>query len=310
MSNKKILVTGGAGFIGSHLCERLLDLGHEVVCIDNLFSGSKDNIKHLCANDRFEFMRHDVVLPLDFYVDQIYSLACPASPIHYQKHPVQTIETSFIGASNMLKLAHKTGASILTTSTSEIYGDPNVHPQKEDYWGNVNPVGVRSCYDESKRAVECLMMDYAREYNTDIRIARLFNCYGPRLHINDGRVISNFIVQALNGEDITIYGEGSQTRSFCYISDMIDALILLMESGYRQPVNLGNPGEFNMLELAEKIVKLTCSDSSLTFKPLPEDDPKQRRPDISLAKEVLHWEPKISLDEGLVKTVEYFRSIL
>jgi UDP-glucuronate decarboxylase len=304
---KTILVTGGAGFLGSHLCSRLLDMGNEVIALDNLSTSSKENIKPLLSNDRFEFIRQDVTIPVDFYVDEIYSMACPASPIHYQKTPVQTIETSLIGTSNCLKLARKCGASILLTSTSEIYGDPIEHPQKESYLGNVNCNGIRACYDESKRASETLMVDYCRQYNVDIRIARLFNTYGPNMHPDDGRVVSNFICQAIRGEDITIYGSGQQTRSFCYVDDMISALILLMESGYRQPMNLGNPGEFTMLELAEKVIKMTKSESNIVFRTLPEDDPKQRKPVIDLAKEVLKWKPRTNLEYGLLKTIEYFK---
>jgi UDP-glucuronate decarboxylase len=305
---KRILVTGGAGFVGSHLCESLLAQGNDVICLDNFFTGTKDNILHLLDNPHFELMRHDVTFPLYVEIDEIYNLACPASPIHYQHDPVQTTKTSVHGAINMLGLAKRTKAKIFQASTSEVYGDPQIHPQTEDYWGHVNPIGVRSCYDESKRCAETLFFDYHRQHKLIIKIARIFNTYGPRMHPNDGRVVSNFIVQALKGDDITIYGDGKQTRSFCYISDLIDVFIRLMNSSddFTGPVNTGNPGEFTMLELAEKVIDLTGSKSKLIFKPLPQDDPKQRQPDISLAKEKLGWEPKVRLEEGLKYTIEYF----
>jgi UDP-glucuronate decarboxylase len=305
---KRILVTGGAGFVGSHLCESLLAQGNDVICLDNFFTGTKDNILHLLDNPHFELMRHDVTFPLYVEIDEIYNLACPASPIHYQHDPVQTTKTSVHGAINMLGLAKRTKAKIFQASTSEVYGDPQIHPQTEDYWGHVNPIGVRSCYDESKRCAETLFFDYHRQHKLIIKIARIFNTYGPRMHPNDGRVVSNFIVQALKGDDITIYGDGKQTRSFCYISDLIDVFIRLMNSSddFTGPVNTGNPGEFTMLELAEKVIDLTGSKSKLIFKPLPQDDPKQRQPDITLAKEKLGWEPKVPLDEGLKYTIEYF----
>jgi UDP-glucuronate decarboxylase len=309
---KRILVTGGAGFIGSHLCERLLNEGNEVICVDNFFTGSKDNIKHLLNNPYFELIRHDITFPLYVEVDEIYNFACPASPIHYQFDPVQTTKTSVMGAINMLGLAKRLKIRVLQASTSEVYGDPTVHPQKEDYWGNVNPIGPRACYDEGKRCAETLFFDYHRQHGLDIKVVRIFNTYGPRMLPNDGRVVSNFIVQALKGEDITVYGDGSQTRSFCYIDDMIDGIIKMMnsEKGFTGPVNLGNPAEFSILELAEIILKLTKSKSKIVFKPLPQDDPKQRRPDITLAKTKLNWEPKVSLEEGLIKTIEYFRRVL
>jgi UDP-glucuronate decarboxylase len=306
------LVTGGAGFIGSHLCERLLEEGNEVICVDNFFTGSKENIKHLLGNPYFEVLRHDITFPLYVEVDEIYNLACPASPIHYQFDPVQTTKTSVMGAINMLGLAKRLKIRILQASTSEVYGDPTVHPQKEDYWGNVNPIGPRACYDEGKRCAETLFFDYHRQHNLDIKVVRIFNTYGPRMLPNDGRVVSNFIVQALKGEDITVYGDGSQTRSFCYIDDMVDGIIKMMNSpkGFTGPVNLGNPGEFTILELAEMILKLTKSKSKIVFKPLPQDDPKQRQPDITLAKSRLNWEPKVPLQEGLIKTIEYFKAFL
>jgi len=309
---KRILVTGGAGFIGSHLCERLLEEGNEVICVDNFFTGSKENIKHLLGNPYFEVLRHDITFPLYVEVDEIYNLACPASPIHYQFDPVQTTKTSVMGAINMLGLAKRLKIRILQASTSEVYGDPTVHPQKEDYWGNVNPIGPRACYDEGKRCAETLFFDYHRQHNLDIKVVRIFNTYGPRMLPNDGRVVSNFIVQALKGEDITVYGDGSQTRSFCYIDDMVDGIIKMMNSpkGFTGPVNLGNPEEFTILELAEMILKLTKSKSKIVFKPLPQDDPKQRRPDITLAKSRLNWEPKVPLQEGLIKTIEYFKAFL
>ena len=310
--NGRMLVTGGAGFLGSHLCERLLGDGHDVLCLDNFFTGSKHNVSHLMQNSQFELMRHDVTFPLYVEVDQIYNLACPASPVHYQYDPVQTTKTSVHGAINMLGLAKRTKARIFQASTSEVYGDPEVHPQPESYWGKVNPIGIRSCYDEGKRCAETLFFDYHRQHNLDIKVARIFNTYGPRMHPNDGRVVSNFIVQALKGEDISVYGDGQQTRSFCYVDDLIEGFVRLMntESGFTGPVNLGNPGEFTMLELAEKVIKHVGGKSKLAFHPLPQDDPKQRQPNISLAKEKLDWEPKVSLDDGLKRTVEYFRNLL
>ncbi len=312
MSSKKILITGGGGFLGSHLCERLLNEGNEIICLDNFFTGSKQNILHLMDNPRFELMRHDVTMPLYIEVDEIYNLACPASPIHYQHDPVQTTKTCVHGAINMLGLAKRTGAKIMQASTSEVYGDPEIHPQVESYWGRVNPIGIRSCYDEGKRCAETLFLDYYRQHNLDIKIARIFNTYGPKMHANDGRVVSNFIVQALKGEDITIYGDGQQSRSFCYVDEMVDAFIRLMatDRDFIGPVNLGNPGEFTIRELAEKTLKMVGSKSKLINEPLPEDDPRQRQPDISLAKEKLGWEPVIKLDEGLSKTIEYFKSVL
>ena len=312
MNKKRILITGGAGFLGSNLCERLLDEGNEVICLDNFFTGNKENIIHLMANPHFEVLRHDVTIPLYIEIDEIYNLACPASPIHYQHDPVQTTKTCVHGAINMLGLAKRTGAKIMQASTSEVYGDPEVHPQVESYWGRVNPIGIRSCYDEGKRCAETLFLDYYRQHNLDIKIARIFNTYGPKMHANDGRVVSNFIVQALRGEDITIYGDGQQSRSFCYVDEMVDAFIRLMGSDreFIGPVNLGNPGEFTIRELAEKTLAMVGSKSSLINEPLPEDDPRQRQPDISLAKEKLGWEPVIKLDEGLAKTIEYFKSVL
>lgn len=309
---KKILVTGGAGFLGSHLCEQLINDGHDVLCVDNYFTGSKQNIAHLIGNPNFELLRHDVTFPLYVEVDQIYNLACPASPVHYQFDPVQTTKTSVHGAINMLGLAKRVGARILQASTSEVYGDPEVHPQTEDYWGRVNPIGPRSCYDEGKRCAETLFFDYQRQHQLDIKVVRIFNTYGPRMHPNDGRVVSNFIVQALRGEDITMYGDGSQTRSFCYVDDMIEGFERMMNSepGFSGPINMGNPGEFSMLELAEKVVRLTASKSRLTFKPLPTDDPKQRQPNISLAREKLGWEPTVCLEDGLRETISYFQKLL
>jgi UDP-glucuronate decarboxylase len=308
----RTLITGGAGFLGSHLCDRLLIDGHDVICLDNFFTGTKDNIAHLLDNLHFELLRHDVTFPLYVEVDEIYNLACPASPIHYQHDPVQTTKTSVHGAINMLGLAKRTKARIFQASTSEVYGDPEVHPQPESYWGRVNPIGPRSCYDEGKRCAETLFFDYQRQHNLDIKVVRIFNTYGPRMHPNDGRVVSNFIVQALKGEDITIYGDGQQTRSFCYVDDMIEGFVRLMESepGFTGPVNMGNPGEFTMLELAEKVLKLVGGKSKLTFHPLPTDDPKQRQPDITLAKEKLGWEPRVALEDGLNETVAYFRKTL
>lgn len=305
----RVLVTGGAGFIGSHLCERLLKDGHEVICLDNFFTGRKANIAHLSADPMFELIRHDVTLPILIEVDQIYNLACPASPVHYQYNPVKTIKTNVIGALNMLGLAKRVRARILQASTSEVYGDPKVHPQTEDYWGHANPIGMRSCYDEGKRCAESLMFSYHRQNRVDIRVARIFNTYGPRMLENDGRVVSNFIVQALKGNDITVYGKGSQTRSFCYVDDLVDALVRLMnKEGIAGPVNLGNPSEFTVLELADKVKKLTGSSSKILFKPLPPDDPAQRQPDISLAEKELGWKPYIALDTGLKATIEYFSS--
>jgi UDP-glucuronate decarboxylase len=308
----RTLVTGGAGFLGSHLCERLLAEGHDVICLDNFFTGSKDNVAHLLGNPHFELMRHDVTFPLYVEVDQIYNLACPASPVHYQHDPVQTTKTSVHGAINMLGLAKRTKARIFQASTSEVYGDPEVHPQPESYWGRVNPIGIRSCYDEGKRCAETLFFDYHRQHNLDIKVARIFNTYGPRMHPNDGRVVSNFIVQALKGENITIYGDGQQTRSFCYVDDLIEGFLRLMGTapGFTGPVNLGNPGEFTMLELAEKVLQIVGGHSKLVFQPLPADDPKQRKPDIALARSQLGWEPQVQLDEGLKKTVDYFAKLL
>ena len=304
---KRILVTGGAGFIGSHLCERLLNEGNEVICVDNFFTGSKDNVIHLMDNKRFELIRHDITEHLLVEADQIYNLACPASPVHYQYNPIKTIKTSVIGTTNMLGLAKRIKARILQASTSEVYGDPKEHPQKETYWGNVNPIGIRSCYDEGKRVAETLMMDYHRQNKVDIRIIRIFNTYGPRMAENDGRVVSNFIVQALKGEDITVYGDGSQTRSFCFVSDLVDGIIKMMNcEGFIGPVNLGNPVETPIIEFAERIIKLTDSSSKIVHLPLPQDDPTQRRPDISLAKDKLGWDPSVVLEDGLKKTIEYF----
>ena len=306
---KRILITGGAGFLGSHLCDKLIAQGHEVLCVDNYFTGSKTNIAHLLEHPRFELMRHDVTFPLYVEVDEIYNLACPASPIHYQWDPVQTTKTSVHGAINMLGLAKRVKAKILQASTSEVYGDPEVHPQPESYWGKVNPVGIRSCYDEGKRCAETLFFDYWRQHSLRIKVVRIFNTYGPRMHPNDGRVVSNFIVQALKGQDITIYGDGSQTRSFCYVDDLLEAMVRAMNTGddFTGPVNIGNPGEFSMLELANSVLRLTESQSKITFKPLPADDPKQRQPDISLAKRTLGWEPGIPLEDGLKETISYFR---
>lgn len=309
---KSILITGGAGFLGSRLCELLLEQGNDVICLDNFFTGTRDNILHLLDNPNFELLRHDVTLPLFVEVDEIYNLACPASPIHYQMDPVSTTKTSVIGAINMLGLAKRTRAKILQASTSEVYGDPQIHPQTEDYWGHVNPIGYRSCYDEGKRCAETLFFDYWREHKLNIKVARIFNTYGPRMHPRDGRVVSNFIIQAIKGDDITIYGDGSQSRSFCYIDELVDGFIRLMNSAddFTGPVNLGNPGEFTIKELAEKVVEMTGSQSKLIYKPLPHDDPTQRRPDISKAKEHLGWEPKIKLEEGLTKTIPYFEALV
>jgi len=309
---KRVLVTGGAGFLGSHLCERLLVEGCDVLCVDNFFTGTRANIAHLIPNPHFELLRHDVTFPLHVEVDQIYNLACPASPVHYQFDPVQTTKTSIMGAINMLGLAKRTKARVLQASTSEVYGDPSVHPQPEAYWGNVNPIGTRSCYDEGKRCAETLFFDYWRQHEVCIKVVRIFNTYGPRMHPNDGRVVSNFIVQALKGDPITIYGDGQQTRSFCYVSDLIDAMIRMMGSpeDFVGPVNIGNPGEFTMLELAEKVIQLTGSRSQLVFKALPSDDPKQRQPEITLARSKLGWEPKVELEAGLTGTISYFQALL
>jgi UDP-glucuronate decarboxylase len=309
---KRALITGGAGFLGSHLCDRLIADGHEVVCVDNLFTGTKRNIEHLLGNPRFEFIRHDVTFPLFIEVDQIYNLACPASPVHYQHDPVQTTKTSVHGAINMLGLAKRLKCRIFQASTSEVYGDPAVHPQTEGYWGNVNPIGIRSCYDEGKRCAETLFFDYHRQHKLDIKVARIFNTYGPRMHPNDGRVVSNFIVQALRGEDITIYGEGLQTRSFCYVDDLIEGFVRFMDTpqGFTGPMNLGNPGEFTIRQLAEMIIELTGASSKLVFKPLPADDPMQRQPNISLAASELGWGPRIALREGLQRTTAYFDQLL
>jgi len=311
-SRKRIVVTGGAGFLGSHLIDRLLDQGHEVLCIDNLFTGTKRNLEHLHAQPRFEFLRHDVTFPLYVEADEIYNLACPASPIHYQHDPVQTTKTSVHGAINMLGLAKRVRAKILQASTSEVYGDPTVHPQAEDYWGHVNPIGPRSCYDESKRCAETLFFDYWRQHRLRIKVARIFNTYGPRMHPHDGRVVSNFIIQALLGRDITIYGDGTQTRSFCYVDDLIDGLIRLMQSAddVTGPINIGNPVEFSMLELAKEVLDLTRSKSRIAHKPLPQDDPKRRQPDVAKAQKLLGWKPVTSLKEGLKKTIAYFEALL
>lgn len=309
---KRILVTGGAGFIGSHLCERLVNEGHDVICIDNFYSGSKENVWHLIGKPNFEIVRHDVINPYWAEVDEIYNLACPASPIYYQNDPIQTTKTSFFGAYHMLGLARRTKAKILQSSTSEVYGDPNVHPQPETYWGNVNPIGLRSCYDEGKRVAETLFFDYYRLHKVRSKVIRIFNTYGPRMAVNDGRVVSNFVVQALRGEDLTIYGDGQQTRSFQYVSDLIEGMIRMMDTpdDFTGPVNLGNPGEFTMLELAEKVLKKIGGKSKIVFRPLPSDDPKMRRPDISVAKRELGWEPKVPLDEGLDHIIAYFRDYL
>ena len=310
-SRKRILVTGGAGFLGSHLIDRLIDQGHEVICADNLFTGSKRNIEHLHNHPRFEFVRHDVCNPLKLEVDEIYNLACPASPVHYQYNPVLTTKTSVMGAMNMLGLAKRLHCRIFQASTSEVYGDPEVHPQREDYWGHVNPIGTRSCYDEGKRCAETLFFDYHRQHGVAIKVARIFNTYGPRMHPKDGRVVSNFITQALTGEDLTIYGDGTQTRSFCYADDLVEGFLRLMESPAEVtgPINLGNPGEFTMIELAEQVLKLTGSRSKIIHLPLPQDDPRQRKPDISLARAQLGWEPKVPLAEGLKRTIDYFRQL-
>jgi UDP-glucuronate decarboxylase len=311
---KKVLVTGGAGFLGSHLCDRLVEQGHHVLCVDNYFTGSKDNIAHLLDHKNFEVIRQDVCFPLYVEVDEIYNLACPASPFFYQWDPIQTMKTSVLGSYNLLGLAKRTGAKILQASTSECYGDPTVHPQPEEYWGNVNPIGIRSCYDEGKRAAETLFMDYWRVHNVDIRIVRIFNTYGPRMDKNDGRVVSNFIVQALRGENITMYGSGQQTRSFCYVDDLIDGMMRYMaldqDVSVPGPINLGNPGEFTMMELAQKVIELTDSTSQIVQQPLPQDDPKQRRPDITKATSKLGWTPGIALEDGLKKTIDYFRTVV
>jgi len=307
----RILITGGAGFLGSHLCDRLLAAGHDILCVDNFYTSTRRNITHLLEHPNFELMRHDVTFPLYVEVDRIYNLACPASPIHYQRDPVQTTKTSVHGAINMLGLAKRTGARILQASTSEVYGDPELHPQPESYWGNVNPIGVRSCYDEGKRCAETLFFDYRRQHNMPIKVARIFNTYGPRMLPNDGRVVSNFIMQALQGNDITIYGDGSQTRSFCYVDDLVEGLIRLMESveEVTGPINLGNPGEFSIKELAEKVVSMTGSNSKIVYEPLPQDDPTQRQPDITQAREKLNWQPDVALEDGLKTTVEYFSDL-
>lgn len=308
---ENILVTGGAGFIGSHLCESLLKQGNHIICLDNFFTGSRKNVEHLLDNREFELIRHDIIEPIILEVDKIYNLACPASPIHYQHNAIKTIKTNVLGVTNMLDLADETNARILQASTSEVYGDPMVHPQKEEYWGNVNPIGIRSCYDEGKRVAETLMMDYHRQHNVDIRIIRIFNTYGPRMAQNDGRVVSNFIVQALKNEDITIYGDGSQTRSFCYVDDLVHGMITLMNTeNFMGPVNVGNDGEYTILELAEMIIKLTNSNSNIVFKPLPSDDPCKRKPDLSLAKEKLKYSPTVQAETGLLKTIEYFQNII
>ncbi len=309
---KRILVTGGAGFLGSHLCEKLIDQGNEVICLDNYYTGSKNNVSHLISNENFELLRHDICFPLYVEVDEIYNLACPASPIHYQYDPVQTTKTSVHGSINMLGLAKRQGAKIFQASTSEVYGDPEIHPQNESYWGKVNPIGPRSCYDEGKRCAETLFFDYFRQHRLQIKVARIFNTYGPKMHPNDGRVVSNFILQALKNRNITIYGNGEQTRSFCYVDDLINAILLIMDTdnSFTGPMNIGNPQEFTIQSLAEKVIKLTNSKSEIIYKPLPEDDPKQRKPDISLAKKTISWEPKINLDKGLEQTINFFEKIL
>lgn len=309
--SKTILVTGGAGFIGSHLCEKLIEQGHYVTCLDNFFTGSKKNIEHLIDNKHFKLIRHDITEPIRLEADEIYNLACPASPVHYQYNAIKTIKTSVLGVTNMLGIAKRTNAKILQASTSEVYGDPLMHPQKEEYWGNVNPIGIRSCYDEGKRVAETLMMDYHRQHNVDIKIIRIFNTYGPRMAENDGRVVSNFIIQALKNQDITIYGDGSQTRSFCYVDDLVRGMMALMnKDGFHGPVNVGNDGEFTIKELAELVIKFTNSSSKIVYKPLPSDDPVKRRPDLTLAKKELNYKPTIKLEDGLKKTIEYFESTL
>jgi len=309
---KRILITGGAGFLGSHLCDKLLEQGHDIICVDNFFTGSKDNILHLLPHPHFELIRHDITNPIYLEIDEIYNLACPASPVHYQYNPIKTIKTSVMGAINTLGLAKRLKAKILQASTSEVYGDPEVHPQPEAYWGRVNPIGIRSCYDEGKRAAECLMMDYHRQNAVKVKIVRIFNTYGPRMAVNDGRVVSNFIVQALTHQDITVYGDGSQTRSFCYVDDMIDGIIRMMATpdDFLGPVNIGNPREFTILELAERLLRMTGSRAKIIFRPLPQDDPVQRKPDIRLARETLGWQPKIPLEEGIEKTIAYFRTVI
>ena len=311
-NRKRVLVTGGAGFLGSHLCERLLQQDCDVLCVDNFYSGTKDNVAHLLGNPHFELMRHDVTFPLYVEVDEIYNLACPASPIHYQRDPVQTTKTSVHGAINMLGLAKRTKARIFQASTSEVYGDPEIHPQPEGYWGRVNPIGIRSCYDEGKRCAETLFFDYWRQHGLEVKVVRIFNTYGPRMHPNDGRVVSNFIVQALRGEDITIYGDGSQTRSFCYVDDMVEGFVRMMASpaALTGPINMGNPGEFTILELAETILRMVGGRSRLVMRPLPQDDPQQRQPDIALAKTALNWSPQVHLEEGLTRTIDYFKTLL
>jgi UDP-glucuronate decarboxylase len=309
---KRILITGGAGFLGSHLCDKLIEQGYDVLCLDNFFTGSKDNIIHLLANPRFELIRHDIINPIFLEMDQIYNLACPASPVHYQYNPIKTIKTNVMGTINALGMAKRLNAKILQASTSEVYGDPDMHPQKEGYWGRVNPIGPRSCYDEGKRAAECLMMDYHRQNNVKVKIARIFNTYGPRMALNDGRVVSNFVVQALKGEDITVYGDGSQTRSFCYVDDMVAGLIMMMESddSFLGPVNLGNPHEFRIMDLAKTVISMTGNRSKIVHRPLPQDDPMQRNPDISLARKILGWQPHVNLEKGLERTIEYFRKAI
>ena len=310
MSRKRILLTGGAGFIGSHLCEELLRRGNEVICLDNFFTGRKEHVAHLMDNPYFEIIRHDIIHPIDVVIDEIYNLACPASPVHYQYNPVKTINTNVVGASNMLELARRSKAKILQASTSEVYGDPVVHPQVESYWGNVNPIGIRSCYDEGKRCAETLFFDYHRQYGVDIRVIRIFNTYGPRMLENDGRVVSNFIVQALRGQDITIYGTGEQTRSFCYVSDLVCGMIAMMDGDVTGPVNFGNPREMTIKEIAEMVLSLTGSSSKLVYQPLPQDDPCKRKPDISCAMNTLGWKPEISLEDGLQRTIDYFRNTI
>jgi UDP-glucuronate decarboxylase len=309
---KRILITGGAGFLGSHLCDRLLKEGNDILCLDNFFTGNKNNIAHLLGHPHFELIRHDIINPIYLEVDEIYNLACPASPVHYQFNPIKTVKTNVMGAINVLGIAKRTKAKILQASTSEVYGDPDVHPQKESYWGRVNPIGIRSCYDEGKRAAECLMMDYRRQNAVNAKIVRIFNTYGPRMAVNDGRVVSNFIIQALQGKNITVYGDGNHTRSFCYCDDLIDGLIKMMNSAddFFGPVNIGNPGEFTILQLARMIIDLTDSSSKIDFQPLPADDPTQRKPDITLAENKLDWQPKIALTQGLVTTIQYFRDTL